>query len=452
MKKMIIISGLLLWAATLPAQEEVLTIEQCRDMALQNNKQIVASAWKTRQALYTARSYKGNFFPDVKLNGTGLYSTVDGSFGMAGGNLPVLVPDAASGQLLPNGSYAYFPGLGLDYKVEGVYGGGISVEQPIYMGGKIRSAYKMAKMGKEMAQMNEELTAVEVILATDCAYAALVKAKEMRKVADSYRVALAELLRNVTNARKHGLAAQNEVLKVQVKLNEAELSVRRAANAVKLAGMNLCHYIGRPLTDSVCIAEGFPQVDEAVVQTSDISARPEYGILDRQTAIAHQQVKLTRSELLPQVGVRGSYDYYNGLKLNGQKLLDKGAFTVLLNVSIPITHFGERIHKVRAAKAQAEQVRMEQQDKHELMQLELMQAANNLDEARLECQLADRALVQAEENRRVSRKQYEVGLETLSDHLEAQALWQQAYQTQVDAHFQLYVQYVAYLKASGKLL
>ena len=57
----------------------------------------------------------------------------------------------------------------------------------------------------------------------------------------------------------------------------------------------------------------------------------------------------------------------------------------------------------------------------------------------------------SEENRRVSKSQYEVGLETLSDHLEAQALWQQAYETKVDAHFQLYLNYVAYLKATGTL-
>lgn len=52
---------------------------------------------------------------------------------------------------------------------------------------------------------------------------------------------------------------------------------------------------------------------------------------------------------------------------------------------------------------------------------------------------------------RVSKKQYEVGLETLSDYLEAQTLWQQAYSTQVDTHFRLYLSYVEYLKATGAL-
>ena len=55
--------------------------------------------------------------------------------------------------------------------------GGMQLEQPLYMGGKIRAAYKMSLLGKEMAQMNETLTATEVILKTDQAYALVVKAK-----------------------------------------------------------------------------------------------------------------------------------------------------------------------------------------------------------------------------------------------------------------------------------
>ena len=132
-------------------------------------------------------------------------------------------------------------------------------------------------------------------------------------------------------------------------------------------------------------------------------------------------MKLNRSELLPKVGIKGSYDYVHGLELNNKNFLDDASFSVLLNVSIPLFHFGERSNKVRAAKA------------------------------KLESELADRSLQQAEENRRVSKSQYEVGLETLSDHLEAQALWQQAYETKVDARFQLYLNYVAYLKAAGTL-
>ena len=85
------------------------------------------------------------------------------------------------------------------------------------------------------------------------------------------------------------------------------------------------------------------------------------------------------------------------------------------------------------------------------MLLELTQAANNFDEVKLEAALADRSLEQADENHRISKGEFEARLEPLSDYLEAQALWQQAYETKVDAHFQLYLSYVKYLKAAGKL-
>ena len=431
--------------------QEMLSLEQCRAMALKYNKEMAASIRQTESALYTVKSYKGNFFPNFTANGTGIYSNADGGYSSGSGNLPVFLPDA-TGQFLPNGGFAYFPGIDLNYKIGAIYMGGIQMEQPLYMGGKISAAYKMSVLGKEMAQMNETLTATTVILKTDQAYAQVVKAKEIKKVADMYNTVLTELHKNVASAHKHGLKPQNDVLKVQVKLNESELNIRKAENALRLATMNLCHLIGKPLNTDIAVSADFPKIEQDVeVQITNIAARPEYSILSKQVAIAQQQVKLNRSELLPKVGIKGSYDYVHGLDLNDQTLLDKGSFSVFLNVSIPLFHFGARSNKVRASKAKLEQSRLEQENMNEQMLLELTQAANNLDEARLECELSNRALEQAEENMKVSKSQYEVGLENLSDHLEAQALWQQAYETKVDAHFQLYLSYIEYLKASGTL-
>ena len=431
--------------------QEYLTLSQCREMALEQNKQLAASVQQIEYARHTASSYKANFFPDFKLNGTGLYSTSKGNFPIQGGNLPVFVP-SANGAPTPNGGFAYFPGVDLNYKVGWAYMGGVSVQQPLYMGGKIRSAYKIANLGKEMAFLNKTLTETEVLMSTDRAYAMLIKAQEMQKVTQAYYKTLEELMKNVESAFRHGLKLRNDVLKVQVKLNEAEINKRKAENALRLASMNLCHYIGKPLTSTLTVSDEYPSVElSKKLNTHDISSRPEYNILNKQVEINRQQVKLTRSEMLPQIGVQGSYNYINGLDVNGQKFLDGGSFTALLNVSIPLFHFGERKHKVNAAKAKLQQSLLEQADKNELMLLEVTQAANNLEEAKLECDLADISLEQAEENQRVSAEQFKQGLETLSDHLEAQTLWQQAWQTKVDAHFQLYLEWIAYQKASGTL-
>ncbi len=475
MKKYIILSALLCSTFCISAQEnlpqEVLTLEQCRDMALQHNKELAAARRQTAVASYTVKSYRGNFFPDFTANATGLYGSADGTLlNIPGGNLPVLAPNAsAGGQLMPNGNYAYFPGIDLNYRLGGIYLAGIQVQQPLYMGGKIRAAYKMSLLGREMAQANETLTTNDIILKTDEAYAQLVKAGEMQQVAQRYHALLTELMKTVESAHRNGLKPKNDVMKVQVKLNESELALRKAENAGRLASMNLCHHIGLPLRTQVSVSNMLPMDDELALTSgseasgalsafgeshqpmADITARPEYDLLDKQVAIARQQVKLERSALLPKVGVQGAYTYLHGLEINDKPLFDQGSFSVMLNVSLPLFHFGERTNKVRAAKAKLEQTRLQRESQNELMQLELMQASNQLDEARLEQQLAERSLQQAEENMRVSRKQYEVGLETLSDHLEAQALWQQAYETKVDATFQLYLKHIAYKKAAGTL-
>ena len=85
------------------------------------------------------------------------------------------------------------------------------------------------------------------------------------------------------------------------------------------------------------------------------------------------------------------------------------------------------------------------------MLLELAATSNNLEEAALEQQIATQSLEQAEENRRVSQSQYKAGVETLSDHLEANALWQAAHESAIDARYQHYIAYLKYIKAAGKL-
>lgn len=443
----------LVFAATtalLPAQD-TLTIERCRSMALQNNKEIAAARQATLSAEYTAKSYRGNFFPNITASGTGLYSTADGTFASEGGNLPTFSYDA-TGALAADGGFAYFPGFDINYDVNAVFMGAVSVEQPIYTGGQITAAYRMAQLGRDIAAAQGTVTATEVIQQTDEAYADVVKAGEMCKVAKAYSELLGELMRSVESAFKRGMKPKNDVLKVQVKMNESELSLRRAENALRLAKMNLCHYIGMPLDSDISVATTLPyEEDDGPLQTFDISSRPEHEMLDRQVAAAEQQVKLSRSELLPKVAATANYSYLHGIEVNDRTLLHKGTFAAMLNVSIPLFHFGERKHKYSAAKAKLEQTRMERDNLNEMMLLELTQAANNVDEARLELDIARRSLAQAEENVRVSRRQYDAGMESLSDHLEAQTLWQQAYERSVEASYALYLAHVAYRKAAGTL-
>lgn len=464
--KKIFLASILLSAAITAITAQPLTLEQCRNMALEHNKSLSSAKLKMEQTTFDMKSYKANFFPQINLTATDFYSTANGNIGIAGGHLPIYNYVDAYGQYVPDvtvnedgsytlNQYADFPDQKLEWKVKNVFMGGITIMEPIYAGGKISTAYKMSKLGVAMANDNIRLTEEEVIVRTDEAYYMVVRAKEMGKVAQSYKALLEELKKNVEAAFKHGMKTRNDVMKVQVKLNEATLSIQKADNGYKLALMNLCHFIGMPLDTEIAVDEEETDIADAVIGGNDasltVASRPEYSILQNKAELARQNIKLTRSDYLPNIAVGASYTYANGAELAGKKLLDNGSATVGIALKMPIDIFGGATNKTRSAKAAHQIALLEQQDLTEQMQLELRQCLNNLDEAQTELSLCETALGQAAENMLLSKQQYEVGLEPLSNYLETQALWQQCNANLVEARCQLHLAKTKYLKASGQL-
>ena len=441
--------------------QELMTLEKCRELALANNKQMVIAAENKEKAGYDVNVYRANFLPKFTASGNYLFASASMEKTIPGNYLPTFVPDA-NGQLVPNiltmidgnpifKEYAYFPDMDLELKLNGTYMAGLRLEQPIYMGGKITSAYRISKIGKEIAALNIAKTRTEVILQSDEAYWMYVQTVELAKTAHAYKGLITQLLKDVDNAYKAGMKPRNDLLKVQVKLNEAELQVLQAENGIRLSRMNLCHVVGLPLTTEIIAADSLDNRAFNILPTADITDRPEYDMLSRQIELKEQQIKLVRSEFLPNVGVMGNYGYLNGLNLNGSKLIDKTSFSAIVSVNIPVFHWGEGRNKVRSATSEKTIAALQRDDLAEKMELELGQVRNELDESRMKVTLTTRSLEQAEENMRESHNRYKAGLETLSEHLEAQTLWQQAYSEFIRAKASARLSETKYMKAAGKL-
>lgn len=458
--KKILIPLIVLVLSGLPTESfgQPLSLDDCIAKALEYNKSLFSAKVKMEQTTYDMKSYKANFYPQINLMAFDLYTTSEGQFVIEGGHLPIYNYVEAAGQFVPNvttnpdgsytlNQYADFPSQVMKWKLRNLFGSSISLMEPIYAGGKITAAYQMSKLGVNMAHENIRLTESEVIVKTHEAYYLAVKAKELGDVARSYQTLLNELKKNVEGAFRHGMSTRNDIMKVQVKLNEAELNIQKADNGYRLACMNLCHIIGIPLSSDIQV-----ETNETITDLSaEMGIRPEHVILENKTELARQNVKLTKSEFLPNVAVGATFSYLDGGELAGKKMLDRGTASVGVVVKVPINVFGGATNKVRSAQAAYQIAQLEQQDYDEQMLLEYSQCQNNFDEAQTELKLCQVSLEQATENMRLSKQQYEVGFETLSDYLEAQALWQQCNANLVNARCQCQLAQVKLLKASGCL-
>ena len=80
-----------------------------------------------------------------------------------------------------------------------------------------------------------------------------------------------------------------------------------------------------------------------------------------------------------------------------------------------------------------------------------MQCQNTYEEAHVQLNLCQKALLQAAEHVRLSKQQYEVGFEMLSNYLEAQFLWQQSSANLIEARWNLFIAHTRLLKAKGEL-
>lgn len=441
MKRLYVLFTLLL--PSVAFAQSPLSLEDCILLAKAHNSRISAADSQMQSAQYARRAALANFLPTLSAEGLGVYATVKGVLGVEGSLLPVVGADG-----VPTGAGAYFPGIDLDYKMSWLYGAGVKIRQPIFMGGKVIAGYKMGRLGEAIALQNRRLTESEVVVETARAYANVVQATELQQVAAAYHTLLSELMRSVEKAYERGVKSRNDVLKVEVKLDESRLNMRRSENVIRLATMHLCHYIGRPLTDTVEVNGELPSVDYPLALSTDISARPEVQMLAHKSELMHQKSNLARAALLPQIGLVGQYGYLNGAQFGGEKLLKDWHFIAGVQLSIPIFNLGAQA-RYRAAKIAYRQTKAEEEATLELLTLEATQAANKLDEAALEYSLAGRSVASAAENLRVSGRQFEAGVETLSDYLEAQVLWRQANQTLVEARINRFLRWVEYRKAIG---
>ena len=453
-------------------ERHVLSLDSCVQMALRSNKQVQAAAHQTNKYHYTSRSLFANYFPSIKLTVADLYSTIESSTMMDIASpvgqyaaqrmhefVPCLINQTLQQRIAERLTTQLAPlNQEIDFKARNVFTASLVIEQPIYAGGKIVAANRMGKIGEQMAAKGEQLSREEIIVEVYEGYQLYIKAKEMKVVADKYDSLLTQLTKDVASAVRNGMASHNEELKVMVKKNDAELKVRQAENGIRLARMNLCQLIGLPL-DSPVDVENLD--DNAFfstlgMETSTASClvenRTDYQILELKRQLAEQKVKLERAEFLPQVGIMVQGGVLDGLELMDQKLFNhKPYLNIGAVLNVPIFHAFEGRNKIRAAKEEVEQERMEQQNLVEKMNLELQQQANYVDEAMLELSMRQRSVEQCEENLRISKKSYDVGMEPLSDLLTAQLLWQQAYADLVESRYQVKIKMIRYRKAAGQI-
>jgi len=433
--------------------QEQLSLRKSRDLALEYNQKIKIADEMIAEYKSNTRFVFTQFLPNLKASGSyNYYHDID-DITLPGSFLPTANSLAEAQQGKYSGvSDVYFPGLNIEMGNVDYYSANLSLTQPIYLGGKIRSAYQMSKMGMEISSFNKKLQSSEVLLETDKAYWNLVSINEKQKLASKYVKMLSALVRDLQNAYDLEITTKNELLKAQVQLNQAKLDLFRVQNRTVLARMSLCQVIGKDLMSNIVAIDTTIVVHQNAIDVDymqkALRQRPELLMLAKQVEISKEKVKNSNADYLPQIGVGASYLYTSKIEniIGASKIL-----AVQANLSVPIFHWQERKHKLASERFKTKQKELEMDRSRDLIALEVQQSYFNIQEAYQQIELAKSSMEQANENVELTQNSFHEGLANTTELLDAQAFWQRAHNELIDSKINYKLREIRFKKAIGEL-
>lgn len=410
-----------------------LTLSECRSMALSRSEDLQQADNKLQQAALDRKIATTNYLPKFAGSATGAY----------------MVPD--------------FDMMGSELRMRGMYMAGITLTQPIYTGGKINTGKKLAQIGEDVAEEQRRMTRMDVLVEADNAYWTYIAVGRKVRMLERYCAQMDTLYRQVQTALAAGMATDNDLLRIEAKRSTIRYQLQKGENGADLCRLSLCRIIGVPSETQIEPTDTTIVVTEAGNLTSDIADRPELNLLKNQIAANEQQIRMTRADMLPTVGLTAGYTYFGNIKLNS--MVDAGGgmmvpFTqefrdgigvAMLAVQVPIFHWGEGRKKVRKARFELQNAELELQKNTRLLSLEVQQAIRNVQDGYLLIRTAEDGLREAEENLRVMRNRYAVAMAPLTDLLDAQSQWQEAESNLIEAQAQYKIYETEYLRAIGRL-
>ena len=462
--------------------QRVLTLDSCRAMALRNNKQMGVARVQQEVNANLRQSARTQYLPKVNVLGGYIWtnrevsiltddqkSTLNNMGTNTAGHLQnALSPLVAA---LPSSVQAKMSqdmgqlagalnqvgaGIADAFRTDtrNMMAGAVMVTQPVFMGGAIVAANKMADINEEMAANALEAKQQTTLFNIDHAYWQVVSLHHKKVLAESYIGLVRKLMGDVQKMIDKGVATKGDGLSVGVRVNEAEIALMEAEDGLALSKMLLCQLCGLPVDEEIVLAdensESLPTA-LSVPDAQNYDNRPELKLLQNTVDLSRQTTNVLKAGNLPQVLLTGGYAVTNPNTFNGFEKKFGGFWNVGVLVRIPVWNWGDVKYKVRASKGATTMANLELAEARETIELQVNQSRFRVNEAYKKLEMAQANVANADENLRMANLGFKEGTVSFTTVMEAQTAWQLAQTKKIDAEIGVRLRQVELQKALGTL-
>jgi outer membrane protein len=426
--------ALVLWtgfglAQTEPSSQEVLTIDQCINIALMNNYDVKAAEKNYDRAKYGLLGTWQGFLPkaDISLRGTRYDQTS-----------------------------VIYPAGGFPYSSRNSYGLGLSFSQTIFDGWNNVANYNYYKKGKFSAGENLKLTKQTVVLGVKNSCYALLKAGMLLEVQTEAVKRSEEQLTMAKAKYDLGAASLSDYLKAKVQLSNDSLALITAQNDIKLAEADLNNIMGRNVDTPVQIdakleykkfdPSAYPMTEET------IENHPQINITRSEVDQAHSQLTIARSQNSPKIslGVNYSWSDYKFPKSWADYQKRPDPWSVGMQVSLNLFNGLSTISNIWSAQASLQVAKEKLKNDRREVKLEINKALLAVTEAEQKIRVTEDALKSAEEDLNLTKEKYNLGAASMLELLDANYSYKTAESNQVQALYDYNLAIAQLEKAIGK--
>lgn len=405
---------------------KLLTLDDCIELALKNNQDVIRARGNARIAGGNVWQAFGAFLPGLDASaqvsethtavteGTGFYF------------------DPTTGSIIP--IPAEFGGISKYYSISA------SAGLTVFNGGRNIFNYFGAKADKKYYDYAVKATEENIIYRVKFIYFAYLKAIEKKKISEKAVKRGEEGYKLAQSKYEVGSASKSDALKAKVQYGNDKLGLISAENIVRVAHANLAYLIGVDVNSDVQFSTEFTarkhDGTESDAMKFGLAHHPGLISFEYNLKAAKYDVKSTFGRYLPSLSVIVSRNWSNQFWSGVTKFRDADGQWIIRSIfSIPIFQNFSRKRDMTRAKATLNNARADYYYAKNKVALDVREAYLDIARAEEALKVAGENVDASDEDMSLVRERYNLGAATMLEVLDAQVSLITAENSEIEAEF-----------------
>jgi outer membrane protein TolC len=393
-----------------PAENGIrtLTLDRCLEIALQNNSDLKLAAESIRDERAKLEQVEAQRLPQIQFEGSYLrFSEVmEATIAPEFTGLPV--------QMTP---------LNLRFGDEDNYTASLHITQPVFTGFRLRNSVEAARDRFKAAQYEEQQAINDLCFQVKKNYYTLANAQQFKQAALLSQRSIEAHLHDVKNLFDQGMLNETEVLQVEIKKSEVELMIHQADNKIKVLKKTLMHLLGMDLDTDFSLETGRiaaqPPIHGSGAHETANGRRAELLQLDHRKKALQHGLGIAKAGYYPSIVLIGRYEYGKpGLNKLENEWMDY--WTIGISAKWSLWDWGVRKSKYQQSQVALNRIETVRKMVETTIQLDVEKTRLYRDEAARRLTLARRTTALAQQKFKLVRDQFQQGLVTNTDFLDAE--------------------------------